>query len=116
MQRTGAGAAVAECKQSAARCGHRNPSLSSIFATQMVRIVRRSFGFWRVGPHLSASENGERQMQAARGLQPNERASFAGWRALCPPSGTQGINRELCGIALSIPLFGNRINRFLVIL
>ena len=90
--------------------------LSSIFATQMVRIVRRSFGFWRVGPHLRASENGERQMQAARGLQPNERASFAGWRALCPPSGTQGINRELCGIALSIPLFGNRINRFPVIL
>ena len=55
-------------------------------------------------------------MQAARGLQPNERASFAGWRALCPPSGTQGINRELCGIALSIPLFGNRINRFPAIL
>ena len=60
---------------------------SSIFATQMVRRSRRSFGFWRVGPHLSASENGEHQMQAVRGLQPNERASFAGWRALSPPSG-----------------------------
>lgn len=55
--------------------------LSSIFATQMVCIARRSFGGWRVGPHLSVCENGERQMQAVRGLQPNERASFAGWRA-----------------------------------
>ena len=103
MKRTGAGAAVAECEgrpSPEARCGHRNPSLSSIFATQMVRRSRRSFGFWRVGPHLSASENGERQMQAVRGLQPNERACFAGWRALSPPSGAQGVSRELCGIAL----------------
>ena len=38
-------------------------------------------GFWRVGPHLSVSENGERQMQAVRGLQLHERPGLAGWRA-----------------------------------
>ncbi|MFZ1648566.1 MAG: hypothetical protein WAT48_03360, partial [Gemmiger qucibialis] len=44
-QRTEAGAAVAECEgllPPEARCGYRNPTLSSIFATQMPCRSRRS--------------------------------------------------------------------------
>ena len=41
----------------------------------------RPAGFGAQGPHLSIRENGARQMQAARGLQPHERPGLAGWRA-----------------------------------
>ena len=41
----------------------------------------RPAGFGAQGPHLSIRENGARQMQAARGLQPHERPGLAGWQA-----------------------------------